>query len=107
MPEEAEHARELRRIQDKLDDERNSSIHIRIAGVEAQAKSDRDLQSAVNLRMGDRIDGVKTIVDGLKTSTEKGFADNRLGMLLLGLMVSLTLMANLPGLLAVLKGKVL
>lgn len=106
MPEtEAEHARELRRVQEKLDDERNSSIHLRIAGVEAQAKSDRDLQAVVNQRMGDRIDGVKSTVDGLKTSTEKGFSDLRLGLMVVGLGVALTLASNAPGLLVFLKGR--
>ncbi len=108
MPDsEIEHAREMRRIQDKLDDERNSSVHLRIAGVEAQAKSDRDMQAIVNQRLGDRIDGVKTTVDVIEKSAVKGFSDLRTGMLILGLLVSLVLAANLPGLLSVMKGGVI
>jgi hypothetical protein len=103
---EAEHAKELRELQEKLNAERNSAVHLRIAAVEAQARSDRDTQALVNKSLGDRIDGVKGAVDEVKAAQDKGFSDVRIGLILLGIGLALTLMANLPGLLSVLKGKV-
>lgn len=98
-------AREFRELQEKLNSERSSAVHLRIAAVEAQARADREAQALVNQRLGDRIDGVKGVVDDLKTSTDSGFKDTRAGMLGLGILMLLVLAANLPGLFAILKGK--
>lgn len=90
--------RQMRDMKEKLDAERNSAVHLRIAAVEAQARSVIDAQALVNKNLSDQM-------GSLKTSTEKGFNDIRIGIIVLGIGVVLTLTANLPGLLAVLKGK--
>lgn len=106
MSDQEANARELRDLQEKLNQERNSAVHLRIAAVEAQARADRETQAHVNKSLGERIDGVRATVDETKVEQAKGFADLRIGLLVLGIGMALTLMANLPGLWAVLKGRI-
>ncbi len=93
-------------LAEKLHAERNSAVHLRIAAVEARAQMDRELQAAVNKSLGESLSTVKTDVQGLKSSTEIGFKDVKYLIYGLSVLVALTLIANLPGLAAVLKGKI-
>ena len=88
---------------EKLHQERNSAVHLRIAAVEAQARADRELQAVVNQRNADRMDSLSKSVDNVRQEQHEGFKDIKHAMLAVTLLLLLVLVGTFPGLLTVLK----